>query len=435
MTAILQETRVIPFSNKKKAQRKTGLNTNQKGSVRSINGKWYVDFMYLGERVRENSGLDDTKENLRLVRQQLNRITIAIEDGTFRFAKVFPKSSKKDHFNQKESEIYGLKRTPDEVNVGDYIGTWYERLKHSGRVSERTLYGYRSNINLYLMPFFGKKMFGDINLSTFEEFIVWAKKKRYRKRPLSNETLNKVFVPLKTVCKSARGEFGWTGFDPFLGFKKLPEGDAYEKIRPFTIKEQGLLIEALPDHWKPYFMFAFYSGLRQGEQIGLKIDDIDWEKNIVHVRRAITKDENGKKVEGKTKNRYSRRSIKMTPVMREALKTQQSIYDRFQGEYFFCSPEGDMVLPQNLRTRVWIPALAAVNLRFREMKQTRHSFATVALSCGENPLWIAKVMGHRDVNMIIRVYGKYIEDVFGSKDGTLLNSAFQSGGLNKGNNG
>jgi integrase len=43
------------------------------------------------------------------------------------------------------------------------------------------------------------------------------------------------------------------------------------------------------------------------------------------------------------------------------------------------------------------------------MKQTRHSFATVALSCGESPLWIAKVMGHRNTEMVIKVYSKYIE--------------------------
>ena len=59
------------------------------------------------------------------------------------------------------------------------------------------------------------------------------------------------------------------------------------------------------------------------------------------------------------------------------------------------------------------------------MKQTRHTFATIALSCGENPLWIAKVMGHRDTNMIIRTYSKYIEDAFGSKDGTMINSVYQ----------
>ncbi len=76
-----------------------------------------------------------------------------------------------------------------------------------------------------------------------------------------------------------------------------------------------------------------------------------------------------------------------------------------------------MVHPSNLRRNVWRPALKKAGLKVREMKQTRHSFATVALSCGENPLWIARVMGHRNTEMIIKVYSKYIENAAGTEDG------------------
>jgi len=159
------------------------------------------------------------------------------------------------------------------------------------------------------------------------------------------------------ICKSAKIEFRWIGYDPFQGFRKLIEGNPHERIVPFSIEEQRLVIENMPDHWKPYFLFAFCSGLRQGEQIGLKPDDIDWEKQIVNIRRGITKDEEGKKVEGPTKNRYSRRSLIMTAVMAGSLKAQQEIYEKFKGEYFFCSPKGQMISPPNLRKRIWIPAL------------------------------------------------------------------------------
>jgi integrase len=57
------------------------------------------------------------------------------------------------------------------------------------------------------------------------------------------------------------------------------------------------------------------------------------------------------------------------------------------------------------------------------MRQTRHSFATNALIYGD-PLWIAKVMGHRNTNMIINVYMKLIEDAKGTTDGSLLAKAY-----------
>jgi len=40
-------------------------------------------------------------------------------------------------------------------------------------------------------------------------------------------------------------------------------------------------------------------------------------------------------------------------------------------------------------------------------------------------LWIAKVMGHRDTNMIIKVYGKYVENLSGSEDGLNLDAIYR----------
>jgi integrase len=292
------------------------------------------------------------------------------------------------------------------------------------------LFCYKGYLNLYLIPFFENMTFADLNSGTFERFISWARKQRFRKKEIRNETINKIFVPLKMICKSAAIEYGWgTTYSPFFGFKKLPEGDPYEEIFPFSIEEQGKLISQIPDHWKPYFRFAFCSGLRQGEQLGLKREDIDWENKLLHIRRGITLDENGKIIEGKTKNRYSRRTIKLTSVMYNALEEQRKIHDQFKGNYFFCSPNGRMVDPSNLRRDVWWPSLKKAKLKIREMKQTRHSFASIALSCGENPLWIARVMGHRNTEMIIKVYGKYVENATGSEDGTRFDQVI------KGNNG
>ena len=51
-------------------KRKTGINANKFGSIRKIYGRVYMDFRYLGERVREDSGLNWNDKNVRLVRKQ-----------------------------------------------------------------------------------------------------------------------------------------------------------------------------------------------------------------------------------------------------------------------------------------------------------------------------------------------------------------------------
>lgn len=64
-------------------------------------------------------------------------------------------------------------------------------------------------------------------------------------------------------------------------------------------------------------------------------------------------------------------------------------------------------------------------LSYRPMMQTRLSFATTAFSLGENPLWIAKVMGHSTTRMVIDVYAKYIANQNGTPDGGRLDQAYQ----------
>ena len=142
----------------------------------------------------------------------------------------------------------------------------------------------------------------------------------------------------------------------------------------------------------------------------------DWVNDTVSVKSAITLDENGKTVEGTCKNNHRRRIIKLSPKMLSALKNQKIIYDQFKGKYFFCNETGTLFDPSNVRTKVWIPALKKAGLEYREMKQTRHSFGTYQLSKGTNPLKIAKVMGHRDAEMVIKVYGKYIDDGIAIED-------------------
>lgn len=80
-----------------------------------------------------------------------------------------------------------------------------------------------------------------------------------------------------------------------------------------------------------------------------------------------------------------------------------------------------------MRKQVWEPALRKAGLAYREMKQTRHTFATLALSSGANPLWIAKFLGHRNTEMIFKVYGKYIDKANNQRDYGPLNEIFQVG--------
>ena len=264
----------------------------------------------------------------------------------------------------------------------------------------------------YLIPFFGEIPFGCFNSSLFEEFMGWSKQQKYRGKSVRNESIKKYLTLLKTICQDATVRYDWIGkYDPFFRFK-MPKGErrAYEKIFPFMPKEQDMIFINLPEHWEPYFQFAFASGISQGEQRAFKPEYIDWSNKKIFIRSAITLNKNGKIVEGPCKNQYRRRTIKLSPKMFNALKKQQKIYEKFNGRYFFCNESGSLIDPSNLRVNVWIPTLQKAELSYRAMIQTRHSFATYHLSKGANPLKLAKIMGHSNGEMVLTVYGKYTDD-------------------------
>lgn len=56
-------------------------------------------------------------------------------------------------------------------------------------------------------------------------------------------------------------------------------------------------------------------------------------------------------------------------------------------------------------------ALKKAGIRYRNPYQTRHTYASMLLSAGENPMWVAQQMGHKDWAMIRRVYGRWIPEM------------------------
>lgn len=400
---------ILKYPNKNIKKRKTGLNQNKDGSIRKMRNKVYLDFYYLEERVRISTGLNWNEENRKKGRELLDKVIILIKEDRLCFADVFPHSNKKDYFTEKENRHLDRKVKPRDVGCVEYFWKWFNKRKDDHEVTDITLRDYKLFIRLYLEPFFEGKTFGEINRSILQEFRIWMRNNSASKKELSERYINKCFIPLRMICTEAAIEYGWIEYNPFFGFKKLAEKDAYENINPFSKDEQKKVIDALPEHWKPYFMTAFEIGARPGELIAIYPTDIDWENKKIRIERAMTYSFDDGYIEGTTKNRYSRRTIKLRKKMLEALQLQQEVWNKNKGKYFFCSKTGEQIHLPNLRNRVWKKALNETGITYRDMKQTRHTFATHALATGENPLWIANVMGHRNTEMVIKVYSKYIE--------------------------
>jgi integrase len=122
----------------------------------------------------------------------------------------------------------------------------------------------------------------------------------------------------------------------------------------------------------------------------------------------------------------STRDVPMLPPVVTALQQQrrQIAALRLKGggperDHIFLTPRGRPVESSSLARAAWFPTLRKGRLRVREMYQTRHSFASNALSAGEDPLWVSKVLGHSNARMLFTTYARYIRSTT-RRDGSSL---------------
>ncbi len=73
----------------------------------------------------------------------------------------------------------------------------------------------------------------------------------------------------------------------------------------------------------------------------------------------------------------------------------------------------------NLRWRIWYTALDNAGLKRRDVYNTRHMFATYALASGEDPGWVAKMLGHTTLLTLMTRYQRYVPNLT-RQDGSLL---------------
>jgi integrase len=197
-------------------------------------------------------------------------------------------------------------------------------------------------------------------------------------------------------------------------------------VDPFSLEEVTLFLADLPDdRWRRYFTVAFFTGLRPSEQIGLRWSAIDWQAqpHRVSVRCGVTR--RGGTSRPKTDGSY--REVPMLPPVERALSAQRADSQR-RSERVFANERGSHLDITNLRERVWKPTLRRARLRERTLYQTRHTFATLSLASGEDIGWVAKVLGHRSTEMVIRHYHKFIPNLT-RRDGSVVAALIARAGL------
>ncbi|MET3134971.1 integrase [Oxalobacteraceae bacterium GrIS 1.11] len=349
-----------------------------------------ISFMYRSTRCRERIALKPTAANLKRAENHRAAILHAIATNSFDYAATFPASANAIKFADQKGDVQHLEA---------YLEAWLDRQKKHLKAS--TYNGYRKIVTGQLIPWFGQLMLSAL------------RKKDVRERLDPIQATNKTLANIQSVLRKALDdaiEDELIEVNPLAGwcYAKIEAPQVKDDIDPFTKEEQAAILAHAPGQGGNLLQFAFWTGMRTSELVALDWGDIDFVRGVVMVTRAIT--QQSKAAEG-TKTAAGRREIKMLQMAIDALQAQKA-HTWLKGEEVFQNPQtgerwaGD----QPIRKTLWTWALKRGGIRYRNPYQTRHTYASMMLSAGEHPMWVAKQMGHKDWTMIARVYGRWMPD-------------------------
>jgi len=174
-----------------------------------------------------------------------------------------------------------------------------------------------------------------------------------------------------------------------------------------------LLNAASDDSLEALYVLALTTGMRQGELLGLKWQDIDLENGALQVRRIIGQVRGQGFVESEPKSAKGRRHIVLAPSAVAALRRQwdRQFTERLEAgalpgtvNLVFCNGLGRPIEPQNLLYRSFRNVLKRAGLPRIRFHDLRHSAASLLLSMGTHPKVVQELLGHSQISLTVDTY-------------------------------
>ncbi|MFS7886605.1 site-specific integrase [Helicobacter pylori] len=217
--------------------------------------------------------------------------------------------------------------------------------------------------------------------------------KKYKKNTLMS--LNALLKSFLEFCE----QDGYIEKNPYfkITLKNAKEG---EKINPFSLNEIKAILQSTTDlRLKAFLTTAFFTGLRTGEQLALSWSDIDFKNKKINIDKSL----NLSGAITSPKNKPSIREVDLLEPVEKILKELKANEPANKKMIFLSVPKRTQDFQLMFKK-----LLKALNLKDRKLYSTRHTFASLMLSQGEEAMWVSKTLGHKDLNTTYKTYSHYI---------------------------
>ena len=313
------------------------------------------------------------------VRQKLAKITSEIDEGTY--------------------------IEPNSIKLSEWLKTWLR--DYIGNVKPATVKSYTDHVNLNIIPYLGKTQLSKLSPAMIQSMYNTLQ----REKGLSAKTIKNVHGVLHRALTQAQ-KMGYIRTNP-LDAVTLPRIEK-PQIKPMEEDDLTRFLKAIKGN--PYelvFFVTVFTGLRQGEILGLTWDCVNFEQNTLFINKQHSKVKGGKEyVFSSLKNDKPRMIVAADGVM-EALRKQQALQSRWAEKagdgwnnadnLVFTTELGRYLCNQTvyLAFKKVVKSLGLESIRFHDL---RHTFAVNSLKAGDDIKTVQENLGHHTASFTLDVY-------------------------------
>ena len=335
---------------------------------------------------------------------------ISLEGGKSKF--LYGKTRKEVQEKLKKAlyeQQQGMLVTGAQQKVGQFLTLWLEDV-HKRSIRPRTYERYEEIVRLHLAPGIGYHQIQKLSAQHLQSF--YAKK---LEEGLSTTTVISFHNVLHKALETAV-RWNLIARNP-CDLVSPPRRKRFE-IRPLSMQQIHQFLAVARGHrQEALFILALATGMRRGELLALKWQDLDLEQGTLQVRRILTRIPSklpGKGYEeAEPKTDKGRRSIALPSFAAEALKQHRLRQTEAKlkagpvwqdHDYVFCTSIGTHLNP----TRDVLDALKSLlekaglpDIRFHDL---RHSSATMLLGMKVHPKIVQELLGHSQIAITLDIY-------------------------------
>lgn len=315
----------------------------------------------------------------------------------------------------------GIYTEPSKLTVAQWLDIWQK--EYMGGVKNRTADRYESAIRIHIKPALGAVKLEKLTAPMIQSMYNQKHRERQAdpkgKKGLSPKSIKNVHGVLHESLQRAV-KLGYIRVNPCDGCE-LPRIDKHE-IQPLTDAETGAFLQAISGHkYERLFTVMVFSGMRQGEALGLRWSRVDLKAGTIRIDCQLQKERikggGGKYriVETKTSNI---RTVTLAPFVVSVLKAQKK--EQAQRRLLFGSDwnntldlvfthEDGRHLTADTTYGCFKVIAKKIGVEAARLHDLRHTFATLSLQNGDDLKTVAESLGHSNIATTANIYAHVTE--------------------------